>query len=61
MKKFAIWTIPDAQPEIVEGISAVVTKTTGGLKIKINLGLKKSRTFTNAIAFTEVCPEIKIR
>ena len=61
MKKFAIFLPNTDQAQIVEGLSATVTRKPDGLKVVINLGLKKRITFNGVIIFCEVSENIKFQ
>lgn len=60
MKKFAIFLPDKEQAEIVEGLSATVTRKPKGLKVVINQSNKQKVIFTGVIIFTEVSEKIKV-
>jgi hypothetical protein len=60
MKKFAIFLPNTEQAQIIEGISAVVTRKADGLKVVINLGNKKKVTVNGVIIFTEVSESVRV-
>lgn len=61
MKKFAIFLPNKEQAEIVEGLSAVVTKKKDGLKVVVTISDKVKRTYSKAIIFCEVSEQIKVQ
>jgi len=60
MKKFAIFQSGKETPEIVEGISAVIVRNKGSLKVTISHFTNPKRTFKDVVIFTEVSERIKI-
>ena len=60
MKRFAIFLPNTEQAQIIEGLSATVTKKDDGLKVVINHGGKKKSTFNKVIIFCEVSEQIKV-
>lgn len=61
MKKFAIFLPNKDQAEIIEGLSAVVTKKKDGLKVVVTIAEKSKITFNKAIIFCEVSEQIKVQ
>jgi hypothetical protein len=60
MKKFALYLPNTEQPKIVEGLSAVVLKESGGLKVTITTAPKKKQTFNGVVIFCELSEQIKV-
>lgn len=60
MKRFAIFQTGTEQSQIVEGLSATITRKGDSLNVVINQSNKSRQVFKNVIIFTEVSDKIKM-
>ena len=60
MKKFAIFLPNIEQAQIIEGLSATVTKKSDGLKVVVTTAPKVKKTFNQVVIFCEVSEQIKV-
>lgn len=60
MKKFALYSSPNEQPQFIEGDDVIIKRKSDGLKITVKSG-KKKQVFEGVVIFCEVSEKIKVQ